>query len=106
MVFVKLNIISDMRFIKLWLFKIHFFGESIFLDRFAGQGVLNKDPTVWLDGARPPPIKSNYKFGEDIILQTQSLRTFLPFYFGHYVYPVQVVAGIRTLKLGIICQLF
>jgi hypothetical protein len=22
---------------------------------FGGHGVLNKDPTVWLDGARPPP---------------------------------------------------
>ncbi len=22
---------------------------------FAGQDVLNRDPTAWLDGARPPP---------------------------------------------------
>ncbi len=21
---------------------------------FAGQGILNEDPTVWIDGARPP----------------------------------------------------
>ncbi len=27
-----------------------------FLAGFAGQGVLNKDQTVWLDGARPTPI--------------------------------------------------
>ncbi len=28
--------------------------QIIFLASFAGQGLLNKDPTVWLDGARPP----------------------------------------------------
>ncbi len=32
------------------------FIETIFLAGFAGPGVLNKDPTVWLDGARPTPI--------------------------------------------------
>jgi hypothetical protein len=26
-----------------------------FLASFAGQKVLNKVPSVWLDGARPPP---------------------------------------------------
>ncbi len=25
---------------------------------------LNRDPTVWLDAARPPPIKSNYEFSK------------------------------------------
>jgi hypothetical protein len=28
----------------------------IFPASYAGKGVLNKDTTVWLDGARPPPI--------------------------------------------------
>jgi hypothetical protein len=28
---------------------------SFFMAGFAGQGVVNKDPTVWLDGAKPPP---------------------------------------------------
>ena len=32
------------------------FAESIFLASKAGQGVLNKDSTVWMDGARPPPL--------------------------------------------------
>jgi hypothetical protein len=37
---------------------IHVFFESIGAIRsyhFASQGGINKDPTVWLDGARPPP---------------------------------------------------
>ena len=29
--------------------------EVIFPASFASQGVHYKDPTVWLDGARPPP---------------------------------------------------
>ncbi len=46
--------------------------ESIFSGRFAGQGVANKDPIVWLDGAKPPPkvlnkFKSSYDFGLVII---------------------------------------
>jgi hypothetical protein len=32
------------------------FVKSIFPTGFAGQGVLNEDPTVWLDGARQHPI--------------------------------------------------
>jgi hypothetical protein len=32
------------------------FIEFIFLTSFVGQGVLNKDPSVWLGGARPPPL--------------------------------------------------
>jgi hypothetical protein len=32
------------------------FVESIFPTGFAGQWVLNEDPTVWLDGARQHPI--------------------------------------------------
>ncbi len=35
----------------------------IFLAGFANQGVLNKDPTVWLDGAGPashPPSQGTY----------------------------------------------
>jgi hypothetical protein len=28
---------------------------TIFLTCFADQGVLNEDPMVWLDGARPHP---------------------------------------------------
>jgi hypothetical protein len=32
------------------------FVKSIFPTGFAGQGVLNEDPTVWLDGARQHPM--------------------------------------------------
>ncbi len=31
------------------------YAQIIFLAGFASQRVLNKDPTVWLDGARPLP---------------------------------------------------
>jgi hypothetical protein len=42
-------------FIELGLCLIHCScAQIIFLAGFAGQGVLNKDPIVWLDGARPP----------------------------------------------------
>jgi hypothetical protein len=39
---------------------------------FARQGVLNKDPTVWLNGVTPLTIKSNYGFNKLIIQLTQS----------------------------------
>jgi hypothetical protein len=32
------------------------FIKSIFTAGFAGQRDLDKDPTAWLDGARPPPL--------------------------------------------------
>ncbi len=32
------------------------FVKLIFLAGFTGQGVLSKDPTVWLDGAEPQPV--------------------------------------------------
>jgi hypothetical protein len=32
------------------------FVEFIFLAGFASQGFLNKDSTVWQEGARPPPL--------------------------------------------------
>ncbi len=45
--------------------KIHFklykdlsnygYAQIIFPASFTSQGVLNKDPTVWLEGDRPPP---------------------------------------------------
>jgi hypothetical protein len=38
-----------------------FSGQPMFLSFFAGQGVLDKDPRVWLDGAKPPLIKFNYE---------------------------------------------
>ncbi len=31
------------------------YAQIIFPASFANQRVLNKDPTVWLDGAIPPP---------------------------------------------------
>ncbi len=34
--------------------------QIIFLPGFTSQRALNKDPTVWLDGARPPP-KYSYR---------------------------------------------
>ncbi len=30
------------------------YAQIIFTAGFAGQGLLNKDPKVWLDGTRPP----------------------------------------------------
>ncbi len=51
-------------FVELGVCRIHFSGESIFPAVLAGQEVFNKDPTVWLDGAGPTPIKSNYVFGK------------------------------------------
>jgi hypothetical protein len=47
--------------------------ELIFLAGFDGHGVLNKDPMVCLNGARPPPkvivniFKVNHEFGKVII---------------------------------------
>ncbi len=32
------------------------YAQIIFQASFAGQGILSKDPTIWLDGARPPPV--------------------------------------------------
>jgi hypothetical protein len=46
---------------------------------FAGSGVLNEDPMVWLDGAGPPPISfmalpwSENEFSNAIIWQTHYL---------------------------------
>jgi hypothetical protein len=50
-----------------------FSGQPMFLSFFAGQGVLNKDPRVWLDGAKPPLIKFNYECSKVIIRRTQNL---------------------------------
>ncbi len=61
----KILVVSH--FVELGVCRIHFSGKSIFPAVLAGQGVLDKDPMVWLDGARPLPIKSNYVFGKVII---------------------------------------
>ncbi len=37
------------------MFKNWSYAQIIFPGGFANQDILNKDPTVWLDGARPPP---------------------------------------------------
>ncbi len=49
---------------------------SIFLAGFTGQGVLIKDPTVWLDRARPALIRSYYEFDVVVIRQTRNVHTF------------------------------
>jgi hypothetical protein len=47
--------------------------EYTFLTSFARQGFFDKNPTVWFNGARPPPkilvkfLLSNYDFGKVII---------------------------------------
>jgi hypothetical protein len=46
----------------------HIFNFVIY-KRFAGQDLLYKDPTVWLDTT---PNKSNYEFGKLVILQARS----------------------------------
>jgi hypothetical protein len=38
---------------------------------------------VWLDGARPPPFKSNKEFGKFIIQQTRNLHIY-PLMILHY----------------------
>jgi hypothetical protein len=37
---------------------LELYAQTIFLASFAGQGVLNKDLTIWQDGARPANICS------------------------------------------------
>jgi len=49
--------------------------SDIFWAGFAGQGVLNKVPTVWLDGRHPN--KSNYQFDKLTIWQTRFLQNLL-----------------------------
>jgi hypothetical protein len=51
-----------------------FLWQIYFSTGFDGQWVLFKNPTVWLNGARPPPIKSKYEFGKVIIQQTWILH--------------------------------
>jgi hypothetical protein len=68
----------DSQFVKLQLQRIHFDGESILPPSFTGLRVLNKDPTVMLDGARPSPIKSYYGFREVIIRPTRNPRLCRP----------------------------
>ncbi len=53
--------------VKSGVHPFHFSDAYILPAGFIGQGVLNKDPIVWLDGARPPPIKSNYDIVEVIL---------------------------------------
>jgi hypothetical protein len=40
------------------------------------RGIINKDPTVWLDGAIPTTIKSNCLFGKVIVWWTQGLLSY------------------------------
>ncbi len=43
--------------VELWVCRIHWsYAQIIFPAGFAGQKALCKDPTVWLDEARPPSI--------------------------------------------------
>jgi hypothetical protein len=37
-----------------FLFNTEDLAESVFAAGFTGQGVLNKDPNVWINGGRPP----------------------------------------------------
>ncbi len=66
------NIVASY-FVEFSVRRIHFSGKSILPAGFVSQGVLNKDPAVWLDGARPLPIKSIYEFGKIIIRRTLNL---------------------------------
>ncbi len=51
-----------------------FLASPFFLANFVGQGILKKDIMVWLDGARPLPIKSKYEIGEVVIRPAQYLQ--------------------------------
>jgi hypothetical protein len=48
--------------------------KSVFLAGFLVQLVLNKNPMVRLDGARPPPIKSKNGFYKVIIYKISKRR--------------------------------
>ncbi len=68
-------------FAELWFRQI-FLANPFFPAGFTGQGVLKKNPTVWLDGARPPQIKSNYEFDKVIILQTWNFHVLVWLFFS------------------------
>jgi hypothetical protein len=63
----EINLLVVSHFVKLGACQIHFPG------RICQLGVLNKDPTVWLDGARQSPLvllvlpSPENEFGEVII---------------------------------------
>jgi hypothetical protein len=48
--------------------------KSFFLAGVPFHGVLNKDPMIRLDGARPPLIKSKYEFYKVIIYKISKRR--------------------------------
>ncbi len=49
--------------------------SAIFYGSFAGQGFLNKDPTVWLDGARPANTCIPPSFLESVLTQPRGVPT-------------------------------
>ncbi len=57
--FCTLDILIVFLFVIIWQYSTssnYEFAESIFLASFARQGVLNKDPAHWIDGAIPHPL--------------------------------------------------
>jgi hypothetical protein len=52
------------------------YAQTIFPAGFDSQGVFNKDPTVWLDGSRPPPNKFDYEFSKLIVSNPQVKQPF------------------------------
>jgi hypothetical protein len=59
-------------------------GKSIFPASFTSNGILNEGPKVWLAGARPHSIKSNYVFSKDITYVFREIGELLSFgyFFG------------------------
>ncbi len=69
--FAPVMVMSEL--VELVVCWIHYwsYGRIIFLGGFAGQGVIKKNPTVWLDGG-PTSISLNYEF-DKLIVHTQSI---------------------------------
>ncbi len=74
------NVLSKLKiffqnYFKTWNFQVGAEHESGIPVGFSGQGVLNKNPSVWLDGARPAPKSIGKNSGKACREQTLQLTT-------------------------------
>jgi len=76
----------------------HGFGN--FLAGFASQGILNKDITVWLDGARPAKTRIPSSFLGNAVLQpngmTTTKNTFASIKSKHLKWYIGVLCNVET----------
>ncbi len=83
-------------FIDLWASPIHqSYAQIIFLAGFASQGIVNKDPTVWLDGARPLPISLIMNWTNS---QLDKLRPYKILYRQNFKFSVHAVLPFPILR--------